>query len=124
MATEQIVALELSTMAVLYRHPLDAEYELPLLVEKWTDLCADIPDEDFSAACKLYQQKEKFFPCPASIISVYEASRPAQSMAALPEPPYDKTPGLGMLCFAALRGDPAAKDELDKIRHQRGRNMQ
>ena len=80
MATEQIVALELSTMAVLYRHPLDAEYELPLLVEKWTDLCADIPDEDFSAACKLYQQKEKFFPCPANIISVYEASRPAQSM--------------------------------------------
>ena len=124
MATEQIVALELSTMAVLYRHPLDAEYELPLLVEKWTDLCADIPDEDFSAACKLYQQKEKFFPCPASIISVYEASRPAQSMAALPEPPEDKTPGLGMLVVAAIRGDRAAQEELGVIRHKCGRNMQ
>ena len=111
-------------MAIAYRQPIDGQNEFPLLVQTWTDLCGDISDAEFSAACMLHMSRSKFFPCPADIISVYEASRPAQSMAALPEPPYDKTPGLGMLCFAALRGDPAAKDELEKIRHQRGRNMQ
>ena len=124
MATQQRISAELGRMAIAYRHPIDGENEFPLLVDTWTVLCSDISDDDFTVACTLYMRREKFFPCPANIISVYEASRPAQSMVALPEPPEDKTPGLGMLCFAALRGDPAAKDELENIRHQRGRNMQ
>ncbi len=111
-------------MAIAYRHPIDGENEFPLLVDTWTVLCSDISDDDFTVACTLYMRREKFFPCPANIISVYEASRPAQSMAELPEPPEDKTPGLGMLCFAALLGDQAAKDELDNLRHKCGRNMQ
>ena len=124
MATAQIVALELGKMAVLYRHPLEAKDELPLLVENWTDLCAGISDADFAAACKLHLQRSKFFPCPADIISVYESSRPAQSMVALPEPPEDKTPGLGLLVVAAIRGDHAAQEELKIIRHHCGRSMQ
>lgn len=111
-------------MAVLYRHPLDAKDELPLLVENWTDLCADISDADFAAACKLHLQRSKFFPCPADIITAAGECRPVQSLVALPEPPEDKTPGLGMLVVAAIRGDHAAQEELKIIRHQCGRSVQ
>lgn len=111
-------------MAIAYRHPIDGENEFPLLVETWTVLCSDISDDDFTAACTWYMRRENFFPCPANIINAHEASRPAQSMTALPEPPEDKTPGLGLLVVAAIRGDLAAKAELENIRHQRGRKMQ
>ena len=111
-------------MAIAYRHPIDGQNEFPLLVQTWTDLCGDISDAEFSAACMLHMSRSKFFPCPAAIISIYEASRPAQSMAALPEPPEHKTQGLGMLVVAAFRGNLAAKDELEGIRQQYGRNMQ
>lgn len=111
-------------MAIAYRHPIDGENEFPLLVETWTAVCSVINDDDFSAACLFHMGHSKFFPCPYDIVSVYEASRPAQSMTALPEPPEDKTPGLGLLVVAAIRGDLAAKAELENIRHQRGRKMQ
>ena len=124
MATQQRVSAELGRMAIAYRHPIDGENEFPLLVDTWTVLCSDISDDDFTVACTLYMRREKFFPCPANIISVYEASRPAQSMAALPEPPEDKTPGLGLLVVAAIRGDLAAQEKLGIIRHKCGRNMQ
>ena len=124
MATQQRISAELGRMAIAYRQPIDGQNEFPLLVQTWTDLCGDISDAEFSAACMLHMSRSKFFPCPADIISVYEASRPAQSMAALPEPPEGKTPGLGMLVVAAIRGDHAAQEELKIIRHQCGRSMQ
>lgn len=111
-------------MAIAYRQPIDGQNEFPLLVQTWTDLCGDISDADFSAACMLHMSRSKFFPCPADIITAAGECRPAQSMAALPEPPEDKTPGLGMLVVAAIRGDIAAQEELKIIRHQCGRNMQ
>ena len=124
MATQQRISAELGRMAIAYRQPIDGQNEFPLLVQTWTDLCGDISDAEFSAACMLHMSRSKFFPCPADIISVYEASRPAQSMAALPEPPEDKTPGLGLLVVAAIRGDIAAQEKLGIIRHKCGRNMQ
>lgn len=124
MATQQRISAELGRMAIAYRHPIDGENEFPLLVETWAAVCSGIGDEDFSAACLFHMGHSKFFPCPYDIVSVYEASRPAQSMAALPEPPEDKTPGLGMLVVAAIRGDRAAQEELGVIRHKCGRNMQ
>lgn len=111
-------------MAIAYRQPIDGQNEFPVLVDTWTALCSGISDAEFSAACMHHMSHSKFFPCPADIISVYESSRPAQSMAALPEPPEDKTPGLGMLVVAAIRGDRAAQEELGVIRHKCGRNMQ
>lgn len=124
MATKQRISAELGRMAIAYRHPIDGENEFPLLVEDWAELCAGISDEDFAAACKLHKMNSKFFPVPADIIAAHEELRPHARMAALPEPPENKTPGLGRLVFEAFRGDQSAKDRLENLRPQYGSPLQ
>lgn len=111
-------------MSIAYRHPIDGENEFPLLVEDWAELCAGISDADFTAACKLHKMRSAFFPVPANIITAHEELKPHAPMAALPEPPESKTPGLGRLVFEAFRGDQAAKDRLENLRPQYGSPLQ
>lgn len=110
-------------MAVVYQQALGAD-ELRALVGTWAELCTDISDAEFIAACMAHMRKSRFFPCPADILREF-AERPVKvALPALLEEPEDKTPGMGMLVIAAFRGDLAAKDALEGIRRQYGRNMQ
>ncbi|WP_297892444.1 hypothetical protein [uncultured Desulfovibrio sp.] len=118
MATRQRISAELGRMAIAYRQPIDGKDEFPLLVETWADLCGGIPDEDFTAACKLHMCRSKFFPCPADVIAAHEECRPVRHIAALPQEPEHKTHGLGGLVFAAFRGDPAARAKVEQFRQQ------
>jgi hypothetical protein len=50
--------------------------ELRLMVESWEEVCRDIPDAGFVAACKVHLREGRFFPCPADIVKAYEDSVP------------------------------------------------
>lgn len=119
MATRQRISAELGRMAIAYRQPIDGKDEFPLLVETWADLCGGIPDEDFTAACKLHMRRSKFFPCPADVIAAHEECRPVRhNIAALPQDPEHKTHGLGGLMLDAFRGDPVARAKVEQFRQQ------
>ena len=119
MATPQRIATELARMAMLYRHPLDVENELRHMVAAWDELCSNITDEDFAAACRLHLSRSRYFPCPADIIAASGECRPVRNtLPALPPYPEHKTCGLGVLMVAAFRGDPAARAKVEQFRQQ------
>lgn len=102
-------------MAVAYRHPLDAD-ELRALVSTWDELCNDISDAEFIAACKAHMRKSPFFPCPANVLREH-AERPVKTtLPALPKEPEEKTPQFGSLVLAAFRGDPEARAAMERIK--------
>lgn len=105
-------------MAILYQHPLDVKDELPQMVAAWNELCRDIPDEDFIAACKRHLRRSRFFPCPADIIAAAEECRPVRAVWSPPEPPERKTPGIGLIYRDALRGDMDARTYVETLRRQ------
>ena len=123
MATKQRISAELARMAVTYRHPLDAD-ELRALVSTWDELCSDLSDAEFIAACKAHMRKSSFFPCPANVLREH-AERPVRTaLPALPLEPEDKTPQLGCLVLAAFRGDPEAQAAIENMRQQPSRVTQ
>ena len=110
-------------MAVVYQQALGAD-ELRALVGTWFELCTDINDAEFIAACMAHMRKSRFFPCPADVLREY-AERPVKNaLPALPEEAEDKTPQLGSLVLAAFRGDPEARAAVENMRQQSTRIMQ
>ena len=110
-------------MAVAYRHPLGAD-ELKALVDTWAELCSDISDAEFKAACMAHMSKSRFFPCPADVLREY-AERPVRNaLPALPEEPEEKTPQLGSLVLAAFRGNPEARAAVESMRQRPERVIQ
>ena len=115
MASPQRVATELARMAMLYRHPLDTEKELPQMVMAWSELCHDITDEQFIAACKAHLRESKFFPCPADILKAHEDFVPLYApMTALPEVTHSpeeqhRSAVNAAMCFMGLNNPEARK---------------
>jgi len=110
-------------MAVVYQQALGAD-ELRALVGTWAELCTDISDAEFIAACMSHMRKSRFFPCPADVLREY-AERPVRNaLPALPEEPEDKTPRLGSLVLDAFRGNPEARAAVESMRQRTERVMQ
>lgn len=60
--------------------------ELQAIALAWAELCHDLTDDAFIAACKAHLRESKFFPCPADILKAYEDALPLYPhMPALPE---------------------------------------
>lgn len=66
--------MELGNLAMLYRQQLSGK-ELLALTVTWADICNELTDDDFSAACKAHMVRAKFFPCPADILELHEARK-------------------------------------------------
>ena len=124
MATRQRISAELGRMAIAYRQPMDGKDEFPLLVETWADLCGDISDENFTAACRLHLARSKFFPCPAEIITAAEECRPVCPAIPLPAPPERKTEGIGYIYRDAFRGDVDARSFVEQLHRESERYTQ
>ena len=91
MATTQRIVLELGKMALLYRQQMSPQ-ELQVLAPSWAELCLDLSDNDFIAACKAHLRSSKFFPCPADILTAAESLWSTQpALEALP-PAVDNDP--------------------------------
>lgn len=85
MATIQRITTELARMSMLYRQQMSHE-ELQAIALAWAELCHDLTDDAFIAACKAHLRESKFFPCPADILKAHEDALPNYpGPTALPE---------------------------------------